>query len=163
MAPGSGGALKGGAAQESGISRHIIHGLEVVVDSGLSVTVSAGMAGAGIRTSSLRDSKTVLCAASKDNYIDYDVNGGTIGLTFETAGDQEPQVPLGTVRLAKVVAGASTITSVTDYRDFGAVKPRNISAVDIEGGANLLQTLKTGPEGSSLHQTRGRPRAEPSG
>jgi hypothetical protein len=52
-------------------------------------------------------------AASKDTYIDYNPTAATLTYLPETNGAIEPAVSTGSVRIAKVVTGASAISSIS--------------------------------------------------
>ena len=116
-----------------GISPHIQTGFGIT-SSGLVVTVAPGMCGGA----NLPIAKSVTVPASKDHYFYFTPRKGCVSLETVTTGDPTPteMVP-DSVILAKVVADGSTCT-ITDLREFGAVRPRNMNTTDFEQGANLI-------------------------
>jgi hypothetical protein len=116
-----------------GISPHIETGF-AVTSSGLAVTVAPGVCGGA----NLPIAKSITVPASKDHYLYFTPRKGCVSIETVTTDDPTPteMVP-DSVVIAKVVAGSSTCT-LTDLREFGAVRPRNMSTIDFEQGANLI-------------------------
>jgi len=120
---------------EVGISRCTVMGLGAT-SSGLVVTIGVGSAARGARAAKLHIAQDVTVLANKDHYFYMTVPNGIIGFETVTTGAAEPTFASHDIPLAKVAAGGSTCT-ITDYRNFGAVRPRNMSTTDFEQGANL--------------------------
>jgi hypothetical protein len=80
--------------------------------SGLNVGMTSGIIYVnGIRVT-VNSVASQAMAASKDTYIDIDVNGN-ITYNAVTNGAASPALTANSVRVAKIVSGASTITSIT--------------------------------------------------
>ena len=135
---------------EVGISRHVVKGLNVSVSSGLVVTVNAGAAAKGGRAVPYQTATNYTVTASKDHYFSYDTRIGAVSVQTVSAGAYAPEIGPDSVMLALVDAGPSAV-SITDLRNFGAVRPRNMSALDFEAGQNLIWNpgFETWSRGSS--------------
>ena len=102
----------------------IVDGLEVSSPSGLDILVDSGVVanGAGGQLGTSNFHTTV--PASSDSYVRYDSNSGAFQVDSVANGADEPASPGMTMTtLAKVVSGASTVSSVVDLRSFGMVGP----------------------------------------
>jgi hypothetical protein len=102
----------------------IVDGLEVSSPSGLDILVDSGVVanGAGGQLGTSNFHTTV--PASSDSYIRYDSNSGAFQVDSVANGADEPASPGMTMTtLAKVVSGASSVSSVVDLRSFGMVGP----------------------------------------
>ena len=124
------------AESEVGVSRHVVRGLDVT-SSGLDVTVGVGRASLGGRVDTLTQAVSQTVVANKDHWFYLSVPGGFVGYETKATGAAMPILGNTDVLLAKVVAGGSTCT-ITDMREFAAVRPRNLSPLDFEGGQNLI-------------------------
>ena len=93
----------------------IVTGLLPATSSTLTSDISAGKAYiSGIRVVKASVSHTY--TASKDTYVDIS-STGTYTFTEVANGDPAPAVAADSIRLAKVVTDASTVSSVTDLRN----------------------------------------------
>ena len=131
---------KAGAARSAGHCYFVETGLEVTHVSGVVVSVGVGTAGLGATgaATSLHAARSLTMLSNKDSYIDYNVDGGSLSVISEANGAQEPELYAGNVRLAKVVTGASAVSSVVDLRRFARVTSGAIAADDFEAGGNLV-------------------------
>ena len=131
---------KAGAARSAGHCYFVETGLEVTHVSGVVVSVGVGTAGLGATgaATSLHSARSLTMLSNKDSYIDYNVDGGSLSVISEANGAQEPELYAGNVRLAKVVTGASAVSSVVDLRRFARVTSGAIAADDFEAGGNLV-------------------------
>jgi len=102
----------------------IVDGMEVTSPSGLDILVDSGVVanGAGGQFGSSNLHATV--PASSDTYVRFDSESGELSLSSVANGAEEPASPgMMMTTLAKVVSGASSVSSVVDLRSFGMVGP----------------------------------------
>ena len=102
----------------------IVDGMEVTSPSGLDILVDSGVSvnGAGGQLGTSNFHTTV--PASSDSYVRYDSQSGTFQVDSVANGAEEPASPgMTSTTLAKVVSGASSVSSVVDLRSFGMVGP----------------------------------------
>lgn len=102
----------------------IVDGMEVTSPSGLDILVDSGVsvdgAGGQLGTSNLH----ATVPASSDTYVRFDSESGELSLSSVANGAEEPASPgMTSTTLAKVVSGASSVSSVVDLRSFGMVGP----------------------------------------
>ena len=143
------GGLQYASEDEVGVSRHTVMGLGSS-SSGLVVTIQKGMVGSSGRGVPVSQSQAITVTANKDHYFSVHSKSGHIQVDTVTTGAAQPALGRFSVPIAKVVAGGSTC-ALTDLREFGAVRPRNLSSIDFEQGANLVPNpdFETWSRGSS--------------
>ena len=124
------------ADREVNASNHVNSGLGVT-SSGLDITVESGFGARGSRLSPLLQSQTVTVRPSMDHYISFSVSDKCVVRQSVATGAATPALGPDCVLLAKAVAGSTSCT-LTDLRNFGAIRPRNTSTTDFEQGANLV-------------------------
>lgn len=97
--------------------KHVLEGLLVTDGGSLDIDISAGACSSLVGRNRMSDAKTITLQASKDVYVYFDQSANGIYVQHETIGTTpEPTTEDWSILLAKVVTGASTITSVTDRR-----------------------------------------------
>ncbi|MAH50509.1 hypothetical protein CMI37_32100 [Candidatus Pacearchaeota archaeon] len=117
-----------------GVGPHVTNGLDIETDSGLNVTLNAGLAaGTGIPHEA-----TIPLSASKDHYVSFNARTNGVYVESVTTGGDDPGLLSTAVPLAKVVAGGSSVSSIDDRRTFGVISPTAFSAEEHEAGANLV-------------------------
>ena len=102
----------------------IFDGMEVSSPSGLDILIDSGVGvnGAGNQIGTSNFHTTV--PASSDSYIRFNSESGTFHVDSVANGADEPASPgMTSTTLAKVVSGASSVSSVVDLRSFGVVGP----------------------------------------
>ena len=110
----------------------------VTTTSGLGISVSGGCAmGSGTLIDS-GGAVALTMEASKHTYIG--VNLYTGGITKNTVATtaEEPELSLGEVRLAKVITDGSSVTSIVDRRDFGAISVAQLDKKALAPGRQLI-------------------------
>ncbi len=125
------------SAMDIGFAQNSVlgEGLSIGTGSGLDGTVGlgSGVSGAGW-TRQLPADTTYRVIASKDNYIGLEGQTGQITVTAVPTGDPEPELRPNEIRLGKAVAGASSISSVADLRQFGWVSVNQLDPLAVVPG-----------------------------
>lgn len=95
----------------------VITGLQPATSASLTSDISVGECYVRGRYVAKQRAESHLYTASKDTYVDID-SSHTFQYTEVALGAAEPAVASDSIRLAKVVSGAGTLSSVTDLRNF---------------------------------------------
>ena len=111
--------------------------------TGLNASMTAGAVYVNGVRANVNAVASRLFVASRDTYVDADINGA-LTYTPVTNGAAAPAKAAGTVRIAKVITSATTVTSSVDIRD----KPVKASNVD-------FATLPTKAVASKFTMTAG--------
>jgi len=112
--------------------------LQVTATSGLGISVAAGaVSAAGVRVET-DAAQALTVTASKDSYIG--INPMTSGYYVQevTTGAAEPSLAPAEIRLAKVVAGGSSVSSVVDLRNYGQVSVEQLDKTAFAPGKDLI-------------------------
>jgi hypothetical protein len=99
-------------ADESTFSKYVVAGLDVRHSSGLTVSVDAGVAaGGGARYESTAATSATV-RASRDSYVFLNIATGGLSVIDVANGGDAPFVDGAELLIAKIVADASTVTSI---------------------------------------------------
>lgn len=110
--------------------------MAVTATSGLGISIAAGaVQGSGVTRES-DAAITTNVTANKDTYIGMSLFTGAIIKNEVSTSAAEPELIPGEVRLAKVVA-ASSVSSVTDLRNFGTISVEQMDKIAFEPGRKL--------------------------
>jgi hypothetical protein len=112
--------------------------LQVTATSGLEISVAAGaVSAAGVRVET-DAAQALTVTASKDSYIG--INPMTSGYYVQEVNTDaaEPSLAPAEIRLAKVVAGGSSVSSVTDLRNYGQVSVEQLDKTAFAPGKDLI-------------------------
>ena len=125
------------SAADMGFAQNSVlgEGFGLGTGSGLNGTVDlgAGVSGAGFGRQLPADT-TFTAIANKDNYVGFSGATGEITVTVVDNGDPEPELRPNEIRLGKAVAGATSISSVTDLRNFGWVSVNQLDPLAVVPG-----------------------------
>ena len=114
-------SFKTAAALKAGMDHSVLNGLAASATSGLGYSLAAGAASTGATVRQMTTAITMTATASKDTYVGIDAQGGQVIFQEVDTGAAEPALGNGEIRLAKVVSGGSSVSSVVDLRRIGAV------------------------------------------
>ena len=129
--------------RSASLRNFIASGCSWSATSGLNATMTSGVvyiSGKHIAVSAISSRSF---SASKDTYVSVDING-TLSYSEVANSATAPSLPANSLSLAKIVTGASSVSSVTDLRHLGinpvytATATGGISASD--GGTTLHDT-----------------------
>lgn len=115
----------------------VFSGFSASNPSGLNVRIAAGTCTTGNRGITMQEPTDLTVPANKDTYIGIDTTSGVFCFHHETTGAAEPSLFDNEIRLAKVEA-ASSVSTITDLREFGAVSTKQIDKLAIQAGRNLI-------------------------
>jgi hypothetical protein len=106
-------------ALESGCSVTATTGLGYQIDPGRMLAAGTGAL--------LQDATTFTATANKHSYIGIDSASGNILVNEVATSADEPELAPGEIRIGKVISGASSVSSVVDLRQFGAITARQLN------------------------------------
>lgn len=114
-------------------------GFDIGTGSGLNGAVGAGSASVGGQFAiGLAADATFPVTAERDNYVGINGLSGAVIVTDVATSDPEPPLGPAEVRLGLAVAGASSISSVTDLRQIGCISEGQIDKNMIAPGMTIL-------------------------
>ena len=117
----------------------VIEGLNVLATSGLSYAIKAGtMLCGGSSRVMANDSPVRTVTASKHTYVGFDASSGSIVYNEVATSAAPPPLGQNEIRLAKVISDGSSITSITDLRQYGATSIRQIDKEAIAPGLTTI-------------------------
>jgi len=122
---------------KAAMNASVFSGFTASTPSGLNVRIAAGTCTTGNRAITMQEPTDLVVPANKDSYIGIDSTSGIFCFHHETTGAAEPALFHNEIRLAKVVA-ASSVSSITDLREFGAVSTKQLDKLAIQAGRNLI-------------------------
>ena len=110
----------------------------VTTTSGLGISIAGGAVNASGHIIQNDASQALTMTASKDTYIG--INPFTAGYYKQelSSGAAEPALGPGEVRLAKIVTDGSSVTSITDLRNFGQISIEQLDKTAFTPGRSLI-------------------------
>mgnify|MGYP003112932285 CR=1 FL=1 len=102
-------------------------GCSVTATTGLGYQINPGRMLAGGLGALLQDAQTFTATANKHSYIGIDSVSGNVLINEVATSADEPELAPGEIRIGKVISGASSVSSVVDLRQFGAITAKQLN------------------------------------
>jgi len=113
-------------------------GCSVEATSGLAYQIKPGKMLAGGFGALLQNATTFTATANKHTYVGIDSVSGNILINEVATSADEPELAPGEIRIGKVISGASSVSSVVDLRQFGAISSKQLNREMIAPSGGLL-------------------------